>query len=187
MKALLALLLLGATTATAQDTSFARLGVRVSAFRVPVAGALSEDWRAKTGGQLELASNVGPGEVSVGVARIAFAERTGKPPFTETMVSFSWTVPLLRVGRLGIDGGGRLADVQFDFDDPAMVPGLRTEKEMLFSGMARGRVAIGNGVSAVAEASYGILMLSTNTPTAMVSFGIERAGRTPRWLRDFLR
>ena len=187
MRCLAILLLFGATSAAAQDSSFTRLQLRGSALRVPVVGHIADDWSPKTGAQVELASNVGRGEIALAVGRIGFDALNGKPPFKETLISLGWTGAVLQRGSFDLHAGARLTDVRMHFDDPAMVAGLRNEEEQLISALARGRLAIGRKFSAFAETSYGMLMTSTRSPTLSVAVGIERDGVMPRWLRDFLR
>jgi hypothetical protein len=186
LRALMLLVLLGAT-ARAQDSSFCSLRLRASAVRVPVIGHIGDDWRARTGAQLEIGSNVGAGELSLAAARIAFEPTTGQPPFTETIFSLSWLRPVAFAGRGELAVGGRLSDVRMDFDDPALVAGLRTEEEVLLSLVARGRLGVGRGFSAFVETAAGALMLSTRTPTVSVAVGLEHGIPSPNWLRDFLR
>lgn len=187
MRFVAALVLFAATSAAAQDSAFTRLKLRASALRLPVVGHIADDWRPKTGAQVELASNVGRGEIALAVGRVAFDALNGKPPFRETLISLGWTGVVLQRGRFGVHAGARLTDVRMHFDDPAMVAGLRNEEEQLISALARGRLAIGGKFSAFAETSYGMLMTSTRSPTVSVAIGIERDGAMPGWLRDILR
>lgn len=182
------LLVLGvASQAWAQDTSFSELRLRGSLFRNPVIGQIGDDWRAKTGIQLEVGSNVGIGDLSLAVGHIGYEALTGRPPFTGTLFSLGWSVPALRAGRARLDVGARLTDMRMDFDDPALVAGLRTEEEIILNGIARGRVALGQRFTAYADVSYGVLMLSTKTPVLLIGAGFERAVGAPRWLRTILR
>jgi hypothetical protein len=187
MKRVLMLLVLMGATAGAQDSSFTRLRLRASVVRMPVIGHIGDDWRARTGAQLEIGSNVGVGELSLAAARVAFEPTTGRPPFTETIFSLSWLRPIASVARSELAVGGRLSDVRMDFDDPALVAGLRTEEEVLLSLVARGRLGVGRGFSAFIETAAGAFMLSTRTPTVSVAAGLERGMPSPKWLRDFLR
>src|SRR6476661_7347720 len=59
--------------------------------------------------------------------------------------------------------GVSLTDMRLDFDDPALVGGLRTEEEVILAAIVRGRVALNERFAAFAEGSYGVLMLSTRT------------------------
>jgi hypothetical protein len=181
------LMLMLATTAAAQDSSFSRLRLRAAAFRLPIIRHIADDWSAGTGAHAEIASNVSRSDIGLAVSRIAFEPTTGHPPFTETFVSLGWTMPVARRGRAGIDAGARLTDVRMSFDDPAFVEGLRHEEEVLVSGLVRGRAAVGRGFGAFVEGSFGVQMLSTRTPMAMIAFGIERDGAMPGWLRGVLR
>ena len=181
------LLVLVAGTAVAQDSSFSRLRIRGSVVRLPVIGHIGDDWRAQTGAQLEIGSNVGNGELSLAAARIAFEPTTGKPRFTETVFSLSWLRPVAATPRGELAVGGRLSDVRMDFDDPALVAGLRTEEEVLLAVVARGRLSVGRGFGAFLEMAAGALMLSTRTPTVSVAAGLEHGLSSPSWLRDFLR
>jgi hypothetical protein len=181
------ILLLGASTASAQDSSFAELRLRGSVFRNPVSGHIADDWRPKTGVQIEAASNVGRSELALAIGHIGYEATTGKPPFTGTLFSLGWSVPVKRWNRLALDLGARLTDLRMDFDDPSLVGGLRTEEEVVLSGLARGRVSLGRRFSVYADVSYGVLMLSTKTPMLLVSAGVERSVTTPGWLRGLLR
>jgi hypothetical protein len=187
MRRALILLVLATTTAAAQDTSFNRLYLRGSVVRLPIIGHIGDDWRAQTGAQLEIGSNVGSGELSLSVARIAFVPTTGKPAFTETIFSLAWLRPVLSAPRGDLSVGGRLSDVRMDFDDPTLVEGLRTEEEVLLSVVARGRLGVARGFSAFVETAGGVFMLSTRTPTVSVAVGIEHGISSPKWLRDLLR
>lgn len=173
--------------AVAQDTAFSELRLRGGVFRNPVSGFFSEDWRARTGFHAEAASNVGIGEVSLAVSRLGYTPTTAKPAFTGTHVSLGWTARALETGSASMDVGARLAAFRMDFDDPAMVAGLRGERETLFDVIARGRYALGGRFSAYTHVSYGVLMLSRKTPLMLVSAGVEHATSMPGWLRDFLR
>ena len=181
------LLLLSAGAASAQDSSFAMIWLRGSVIRNPVSGHIADDWRAKTGLQLEAGSNVGRGELALAVGHIGYDATTGKPPFTGTLFSLGWTKPVMGWHRVRIDLGARLTDLRMDFDDPSLVGGLRTEEEVVVGGLARATVPLGDRFGAYAEASYGVLMLSTNTPMLFAAVGIERSVTTPGWLRGFLR
>ena len=181
------LLLFASASAAAQDSSFTALRVRASVLRLPAVGAIRDDWRPKTGAQVDIASNVGRNEIGLAVGHVGFEPITGKPAFTETMFSLGWTRPILAARGVALSVGARLTDVRMDFDDPALVGGLRTEEEQLLAAMARGRLLLGRGYSGFAEGSYGVLMTSTRTPTVTLAIGVERDGAMPRWLRDFLR
>jgi hypothetical protein len=187
MKRLALLFLLGATAAAAQDSSFSTIRVRASLLRLPVVGHIGDDWRAKTGAQVDLASDVGAGELALGVGHVGFEPTTGHPAFTETLISLAWTRSILEHRALGLQAGARLTDVRMDFDDPALVAGLQTEEEQLISSLVRGRLSLGHRFSGFAEATYGVFMTSTRTATATVAVGIQRDGTMPGWLRGFLR
>lgn len=187
MKRVVILLVLAAASASAQDSSFSVIRVRAGLLRLPVIGEIRNDWSAGTGGQVGIASNVGASEIGLTVGHIGFDATTGKPPFTETMFSLAWTRPLIQRASIGFDAGARLTDVRMDFDDPSLVGGLRTEEEQLLSALARGRLSLGRKFSGFVEATYGVLMTSTRTPTVSLIVGIQRDGAMPGWLRDFLR
>jgi hypothetical protein len=187
MRRMVLLAMLVAASASAQDSSFTAFRVRGSMLRLPVIGHISDDWRAKTGAQLDLASNVGASEIAVSVGRVGFDPISGKPPFTGTLISLAWTRAIVQHRALGFEAGIRLTDVRMDFDDPAMVAGLRTEEEQLLSGVARGRIMVGRGYSGFVETSYGALMTSTRTPAVTFGVGLQRDGSMPGWLRDLLR
>jgi hypothetical protein len=103
------------------------------------------------------------------------------------LISLGWARPILRSGRLTFDAGARLTDVRMNFDDPAMVAGLRNEEEQLISALGRARLSLGAGFSGFVETTYGVLMTSTRSPTSTLAVGLMRDGRMPGWLRDFLR
>ncbi len=186
MKRVALLVLLVGSTASAQDSSFTVLRARAGVLRLPVVGHIADDWSSKTGGQVDVASNVGSNEIALSVGRVGFDPVTGKPPFTETMISLSWARPIVRGGPVALHLGARLTDVRMDFDDPAMVAGLRNEEEQLLSALGRARLALGGRYSAFIESTYGILMTSTRSPTATLAVGLQREGRMPGWLRAFL-
>jgi hypothetical protein len=175
------------SSASAQDSSFSALRVRGAALRLPLVGHIADDWKPGTGFQVDLASNLGSSEIALSVGRIRFDPTTGRPPFTETLISLGWTRPILRSGRLAFDAGARLTDVRMNFDDPAMVAGLRNEEEQLISALGRARLSLGAGFSGFVETTYGVLMTSTRSLTSTLAIGVMRDGRMPVWLRDFLR
>jgi hypothetical protein len=181
------LVVLAATTLSAQDTSFARLHLRAGATRLPVTGHIADDWHAGTGAQVEAGSNVGRGELALGLGHTGFDPTTGKPPFSATFFSLAWTGVVFQSPRIGVDAGARLSDVFMNIDDPAQVIGLRHEEDVMISVVGRGRLAIGRGFDAFAEAAYGSVMLSTRTPVASISLGLGRNTGMPHWLREFLR
>jgi hypothetical protein len=187
MKRVACLFLCAATAASAQDSSFSVIRVRAAALRLPEVGRLAEDWRPRTGAQLDVASTVGRSEVAFSVGHVAFDALTGKPPFGETLISLAWTTPIAGWRAVGLDAGARLTDVRMDFDDPALVGGLRNEEEQLLSVLARGRLRAGRNYSAFVEVAYGALMTSTRSPTAALAVGLQREGAMPNWLRAFLR
>jgi hypothetical protein len=180
-------LLLSAATASAQDTSFSRLHLRVQAMRLPVTGHIADDWKAGTGARLEAGSNVGRGELALGLGHVSFDPTTGKPPFSMTFFSLAWTALAFQSPRVGLDAGARLSDVFMDIDDPAQVIGLRHEEDVMISVVGRGRVVIGRGFSAFAEGTYGSFMLSTRTPIASIGVGLGRDMTMPQWLSHVLR
>lgn len=186
MKHVPLLLLLIAAQASAQDSTFSVLRIRAGVLRLPVVGHIGDDWRARTGGQVDLASNVGSSEIALSVGRVGFEPTTGKPPFTETLISLGWARPVVRGGPVALSVGARLTDVRMNFDDPAMVAGLRNEEEQLLSALGRVRVLLGTRYSAFVESTYGVLMTSTRSPTATFVVGLQRDGRMPAWLRGFL-
>jgi hypothetical protein len=186
MKRLALLLVFIASNVSAQDSSFSALRLRAGALQLPVVGHIADDWKPEMGGQIDVASNLGSSEIALSIGRIRFDPTTGRPPFTETLVSLAWTRPALRTGRLAFDVGARLTDVRMNFDDPAMVAGLRNEEEQLISALGRARVSFGAGYSGFAETTYGVLMTSTPSPTMTLAVGLVRDGRMPGWLRGFL-
>ena len=181
------LLLFIAAGARAQDSSFSQLRLRGAALRLPVVEHISDDWRTGTGFQLDVASDVAISEIALSVGRMGFNATTGRPSFSQTFISLGWTGPVVRHARFGLAAGARLTDVRMDFDDPSLVGGLRTEEEQLLSAIARGRFPIVSRYSGFIEASYGVLMTSTHTPMASFAVGLQRDGRMPGWLRNFLR
>jgi hypothetical protein len=187
MRRIVLLAMFATTTAAAQDSSFSALQLRASALRLPVIGRLDDDWRASTGVELGIASNVGRSEIGLTVGRVGFEPTTGRPPFTETLISLGWTLPILQRRWFGMSVGGRLTDVRFDFDDPSMVAGLRNEEEQLISAITRARIRIGRGYSGFVDAAYGVLMTSTRSPTMTLAVGFQHDGAMPGWLREFLR
>ena len=186
MRRLALLLLLTASSAFAQDSSFSAIRLRGAVLRLPVVGHIADDWKPGTGAQIDVASNLGSSEISLSVGRIQFDPTTGRPPFTETLISLTWARPVLRAGGLAFDAGARLTDVRLDFDDPGMVTGLRNEEEQLISALGRARTSLGAGYSGFVETTYGVLMTSTRSPTMTVAVGLMWGGRMPKWLRDFL-
>lgn len=186
MRLTLMLVLSAMATASAQDSSFSQLRLRGSVFRNPVIGHLADDWRAKTGGQVEIAANVARGELGLAVGHIGYVPTTGKPSFTGTLVTLAWMMPVVRAARIELSAGARLTDLRMDFDDPSLVGGLRTEEEVMLGAIGRARLPIGHRFSAFVDGSYGVLMLDTKTPMVLVHAGIERTARTPGWLRGIL-
>lgn len=187
MKLTFVFLVAATASASAQDSSFAELRLRGSLFRNPVVGQVSDDWRAKTGAQLELATNVGRGELGLAVGHLAYTPTTGKPAFTGTLFTLAWLMPVARVSRVELDAGVRLTDLRMDFDDPSLVWGLRTEEEVMLGVIGRARFPVGRRFSVFVDGSYGLLMLNTKTPMVLIHGGMERTMRTPDWLRDILR
>jgi hypothetical protein len=187
MKRAMLFTLLFAATAGAQDSSFSRISFRASALRLPVTGYVSDDWKAGMGAQVEVASNVSSSEIALAVGHVGFDPKTAKPPFTETFFSLAWTAPVLCRGASRLHAGVRLTDVRMNFDDPAFIRPLRVEEETMLSAVARGSFGLGRGFSAVAEASFGFMMLSTRTPMGIVALGIQRDAAMPGWLRGILR
>jgi hypothetical protein len=183
----LVLLLMLASTAAAQDTSFSHLHLRVSALRNPEMGHLSEDWRARTGMEAELATNVGAGELGLRFGHIGYTPLTGKPAYSGTLFTLGWSMPVVTRSQLGVSVGPTLTDYRMDFDDPSVVGGLRTEEEVIVAGAARISGRVYRHWSVFAEASYGVLMLSTKTPMATINAGVGREMGTPEWLRKLLR
>jgi hypothetical protein len=188
MKTFLALLLLAAAaTASAQDSAFSRMQLRGSILRNPVSGGIADDWKPGMGAQLDVGVNVGRGELAASAAHLGFEPKTGKPGFSGTLVSLSWTTRLVSIGRLTLEGGPRFTDLRMDFDDPSLVVGLRTEEEVMLGVVARARVPMRGRYNAFVEGSYGGLMLSTRTPMLFVNAGISATFGTPDWVRGILR
>ena len=176
-----------AASAAAQDTSFSRLRLRGGVLVPASTGRIRDDWNAKLGAQVEVASNVGRSELAFGVAHLGFEPTSSKPSFTETLFSLSWTVPMWTRARAGLDAGARVTDIRMDFDDPSLVGGLTTEEETMLTAVARGRVGIGKGFTGFAEGSYGVALHSTRTPVLFAAIGVEREVGMPGWLRGVLR
>lgn len=187
MKGTIGLLVLAVASASAQDSSFSRLHLRASGFSMPVTGHIADHWRPGLGGQLELATNVGRTDLAISLGRISFDPIAENPPFTEMLIAVGWTVRVLDGNRFAADAGVRLADVRFEFDDPAIVEGLQNEREKLASALGRAHLAVTRSYGVFAEASYGVLMLSTKTPVVVVAVGVERRGATPGWLIRLLK
>jgi len=181
------LLLIAGSSMYGQDSSFSTLRLRGGLLRLPVVGHIGDDWTPGTGAQVDVASNVGRSELALGVGRVSFDATTGKPPFTETLISLSWALPVFSHSAFGILGGARLTDVRMHFDDPAMVAGLRNEEEQLLSAVARARISLTRKYSGFVEAAYGVLMTSTRSPTMSLVVGLQRDGTMPGWLQGFLR
>ncbi|HET9424119.1 MAG TPA: hypothetical protein VFO55_02010 [Gemmatimonadaceae bacterium] len=188
MKAPMVLLLTAFAAASGQDsTSFSELRLRVSAFRNPVIGHIADDWRPGTGGQVELATNVGRGDLGLSVSHIRYTPTSGKPPFTGTMFTLALMTPFMSVARMELSAGARLTDLRLDIDDPALVGGLRTEEEVMLGAIARARLPLGHRFSAFVDGSWGVLMLDTKTPVVLLHAGVERGMRMPGFLREILR
>ena len=187
MRLVALLLIVAFAGASAQDSSFTRLKVRGSLFRNPVIGRIGDDWHGGTGAQLELATNVGPGDLGVAVGHIGYSPTTGQPAFTGTLITLAWITPVVTARRGDVSAGARLTDLRMDFDDPALIGGLRTEEEVMLGVIARGRLSLGRRFSAFVDGSYGVLMLETRTPVVLIHAGVERDMRMPDWLRGILR
>lgn len=187
MRLALLFLVSAVATAAAQDSSFSQLRLRGSVLRNPVIGQISDDWSAKTGAQVEIAANVARGELGLAVGYLGYDATTGKPPFTATLFTLAWMVPVTRVAGVELSAGARLTDLKMEFDDPSIVEGLRTEEEVMLGAIGRARLPLGRKFSAFIDGSYGVLMLHTKTPVALIHAGIERTMRNPGWLRDILR
>ena len=184
---LLLMLFLVGGPAYGQDSSFSVLRLRGGLLRLPEIGHIGEDWTAATGAQVDVATNAGRSEVALGVGRIGFDPTTGKPRFKETLISLSWSLPVVSRSTFGLVGGARLTDIRMDFDDLSVVGGLRNEEEQLISALARFRMSLAWRFSGFVETSYGVLMTSTRTPTMSLVVGLQRDGTMPNWLRQFLR
>jgi hypothetical protein len=130
---------------------------------------------------------VGKAELALGVGRMDFTATTGKPSFTETLFSLTWSLPIVSRTRVELASGARLTDIRLDFDDPVIVGGLRNEEEQLISAVSRVRLSLFRKYSGFVEGSYGLLMSSTRTPTMTLVIGLQRDGAMPDWLRAFLR
>jgi hypothetical protein len=74
-----------------------------------------------------------------------------------------------------------------EFDDAALVAGLRTEEEVMPSVSARIRTPITRGISLFGEGRYGLLLLGHHTKMGFFNAGAQLAVTTPGWLQDFLR
>jgi hypothetical protein len=187
MKLGVLLLVVAVGGAQAQDSSFSSLTLRVSALRNPVAGHIDDDWESGTGGQLELATNIGRSQLGLSLGHLGYTSASGKPAFTGTLFTLAWMSTPATLSRMDLRMGARLTDLRMDFDDPSLVGGLRTEEEVLVGAIARARASVGMGFSGFVEASYGVLMLSTRTPMVLLSAGIERTAGMPGFLRRILR
>jgi hypothetical protein len=179
--------LCAASRAFAQDTAYSVLNVRLSAFRNPVAGAIRDDWRPGTGVQAEIGTPFAGGEMGLALGHLGYTPTSGKPAYKATLFTLSWLSAPLRVSRIRLSGGFRLTDYRMDFDDPALVAGLRTEEEVMPGAIARVTVPVARRFTVFADASYGLLMLGTRTPMLLVHLGAERGFSTPDWVRGILR
>ena len=176
-----------ATRAGAQDSTYSELRFRLSAFRNPVAGHITDDWKPGTGAQVEVATPIAQGELSLAVGHVGYTATTGRPDFTGTLFTLAWTTRVAHIARLQMSGGVRLTDFRMDFDDPSLVVGLRTEEEVMLGLIGRGRIVIGRRFALFGDGSVGVLMLGTRTPMVLIHAGVERAVSTPGWLRGILR
>jgi hypothetical protein len=176
-----------ASAARAQDSAYSELRVRLSVFRNPVAGEIVNDWHPGTGGQIEVGTPLPRGELHAAVGHLAYTPTTGKPPYTATLFTIGWMAPKVAMARLSLAGGARLTDYRMDFDDPSLVGGLRTEEEVLLSGIGRASVPLGRRFAVFADVTYGVLMLGRRTPMLLVHGGVERVFTTPEWVRALLR
>jgi hypothetical protein len=184
---LVVLLVLVASVASAQDSSFAALGFRGGLLRNPVAGHIADDWSPGTGVSGEAATNVGKAELSLGFSHLGYDPITGKPPYKATMFSLTAARSVIGRSRGTVSAGVRLTDYRMDFDDPLVGAGLKTEEEVMLSAVGRGSVQVRGPWKLFADASYGILMLGTKTHMVFISAGAEYDTRMPGWLRDFLK
>ena len=187
MRPMAVILLCIAARAGAQDSTYSELRFRLSAFRNPLAGHITDDWRAGTGIQAEIATPLASGEFAMAMGHVGYASTTGKPNYTGTLFTLAWTAPVATVSRLQLSGGIRLTDYRMDFDDPTIVVGLRTEEEVMLGVIGRARLGLGRRLALFADASYGVLMLGTRTPMVLVHVGVQRAVTTPEWIRSILR
>lgn len=187
MKYAALLLLCFATRLGAQDTSYSELRFRLSLFRNPIAGPITEDWRPGTGAQFEVATPIAFGELGLAAGHASYTPTTGKPAYSATLFTLAWMAPSRAISRATLSAGVRLTDYRMDFDDPSLVGGLRTEEEVLLGVIVRIEVPLGRRFAVFSDGSYGVLMLGTHTPMALVHLGVERAVTTPTWIRDILR
>ncbi|HEY6213182.1 MAG TPA: hypothetical protein VIW45_12905, partial [Vicinamibacterales bacterium] len=86
------------------------------------------------------------GEVDASISRIHYRALTGHPTYAATILTLRWMTPEVG-GRVRLSGGIGLSDYLMEFDDPALVAGLRTEEEVMPSVSARIRTPITRGIS----------------------------------------
>jgi len=175
------------SSAAQQPAAYSELRFRAGVVSNTSAGAIADDWNAKTGFGVDVATPLSQGEVGLGLSHVAYASTTGKPAYDATIFSLSWLSSEAGVGIARISGGVRLSDYRMDFNDPTLVGGLRTEEEVMPAVVARGRLVLTPRWSLVADGSYGRLMLGHHTPMTFVSLSGQASVGSPGWLRDFLR
>jgi hypothetical protein len=187
MRAAILLLVIAAASGAQQTAPYSELRLRIGAVSNTSAGAIGDDWTAKTGFAFDVATPLSEGDLGLGLAHVGYTSSTGKPAYDATIFSLSWLSTEVGRGMARVSAGVRLSDYRMDFNDPSLVGGLRTEEEVMPAVLARGRLVLTSRWSLVADGSYGLLMLGHRTPMTFVSAGGQATVGTPGWLRDFLR
>jgi len=161
----------------------------VGALHETVDGRLRRLYRPSTGFALELSTPFDLGQLSVALERSTFrgVEPEPHPDFRGTLALVAWRMPLPTVGPLTLAGGVHAGIMQFSFEDPAIDPGLRKERELVLGVNALGSARLTQNLSAFMAAEYSHVWLHVPVHVMPISVGIGYTISSPEWLRDFLR
>ena len=178
-----------AAQGSAQPSAFSSVTARAGVLHETVDSRLRQLYRPSAGFGLELSTPFDLGHLGVSLERSTFrgVEPEPHPDFRATLALISWRVSLPAVGAFTVAGGVHAGAMQFSFDDSAIDPGLRKERELVLGVNAVASVRLTRHLSAFVAAEYSHVWLHVPMHVVPITAGIGYTVSSPEWLRDFLR
>lgn len=160
--------------------------------------ALSRHWRLAPAGDLILSTPFYTGELRAGIRYSRFRnreDRNGYSDFHSLFFRLGWALPLETGGRFRLRPSLSIGNHFMRFDTPMSYsrPGAswshifdRSESEIAWEASVEGEYRLGESWSLFGSVGYNRTLTFHPLEQWLLSIGVSRSLRTPRWLRSLL-
>ena len=168
--------------------AYSAILLRLGGMHQHVDDRLAQYYAPGTGISADVSTPFEVGEVGITLERASYhgVAPGNHPDFHGTSATLHWRAPAVRLGRVSAALGVHSGAMQFSFNDPTVVEGLRAERELIMGVNAIARFDVGRHVSVWGSAEYSHVWLHVPVHLEPLSAGLQYDITTPAWLKGFL-